>query len=88
MRQKSIIIKFHSYKNDTEKRIVFYCFLLFDVNIFFVYFYETNFFWIYIFTIFSKLFNFSNLKKNVLFMEIYIPIESSILSLTKYSILR
>ena len=38
-----------------------------------------------VFTIFSKL---SNLKKNVLFMEIYIPMESWTLSLTKYLIIR
>ena len=37
-----------------------------------------------VFTVFSEL---SGLKRNILFMKIYIPIKSSILSLTKYSIL-
>ena len=36
-----------------------------------------------VFTIFSEL---SRLKWNVLFMEIYIPMKSSIISLTKYAI--
>ena len=36
-----------------------------------------------VFNIFSEL---SGLKGNILFMEIYIPMESSIISLTKYAI--
>ena len=55
--------------------------LLFDVNFFVLFcFCETNF---DVFTIFSEL---SGLKRNVLFMEIYTSIKSSIFSLTKYAI--
>ena len=43
--------------------------------------FETNYF--DVFTIYSEL---SGLKGNVLFMDIYIPMKSSILSLTKYAI--
>ena len=43
-------------------------------------FWETNF---NVFTIFSEL---SGLKRKVIFIEIYKPMESSILSLTKYAI--
>ena len=54
----------------------FYCL----TSIFLFCFCETNF---DVFTVFSEL---SGLKRNILFLEIYIPIKSSILSLTKYAI--
>ena len=62
-------------KNYNAVVLRFYCLMSFC----FV-FCETNF---DVFTIFSEL---SGLKGNVLFMEIYIPMKSSILSLTKYAI--
>ena len=58
-------------------------FLLFDVNFFlfcFVLFLRDKF---DVFTIFCEL---SGLEGNVVFMEIYTPMKSSILSLTKYAI--
>ena len=63
-------------------RIRLSLFLLFDVNFFSVLFCfcVTNF---DVFTIFSEL---SGLKRNVPYMEIYIPMKRSILSLTKYAI--
>ena len=56
--------------------------LLFGVIFFFVLFCFSR--QILMFYIFSEL---SGLKGNVLFMEIYIPMKSAILSLTKYAIL-
>ena len=56
-------------------------FLLFDVN-FFVLFSRENF---DVSTIFSKL---PELKKNALFMKIYIPMERSNFSVTKYTIIK
>ena len=65
----------------TSKYSNSFMYLLFDVNFFVLFcFCETNF---DVFTIFSEL---SGLKRNVHFMEIYIPIKSSIFSLTKYAI--
>ena len=65
------------------KTFVFVCYCFYCLtSIFFVLFCfcETNF---DVFTVFSEL---SGLKRNILFLEIYIPIKSSILSLTKYAI--
>ena len=62
------------------KTFEFVCYCFYCLTSILFCFCETNF---DVFIIFSKL---SGLKGNVVFMEIYIPLKSAILSLTKYAI--
>ena len=80
IKQRSKLILFCCCNGLTSKHlnsflIVFYCL----TSIYLFCFCETNF---DVFTVFSEL---SVLKRNVLFMEIYTSMKSSILSLTKYT---